>query len=144
MTIKTSKPTQRVPRSSSGITRIAIYVAAAAMFTACFTAAQRKEQAIRENSQLASATLNRCIRAVYDSADYAPLRAHIPVPPSPITLEQLTDSAFATDDESRAEFAVHPRANACRQQELDQLMKQTPSFVPIVASAYSRGEDALI
>jgi hypothetical protein len=133
-----------ITMESSGPTRVLLLIIVAALCTACSTAAQRKEQAIRENSQLASSTVNRCIRAVYDSADYAPLRAHIPAPPSPITLEQLTDPAFATDDEIRAMFAVHPKANACRQRELDQIMQQTPTFVPILASAYSHGEDALI
>jgi hypothetical protein len=128
----------------SDTSRFALLIIVAALCTACSTAAQRKEQAIRENGHLASATLNRCIRALYDSADYAPLRAHIPAPPSQTTLEQLADPAFATDDEIKALFAVHPKANACRQQELDQLMQQTPTFVPILASAFGRGEDALL
>jgi len=125
-------------------TRFALAIIVAALCTSCSTTAQRKGQAIRENSQLASSTLLRCIRTVYDSADYAPLRAHIPAPPSPFSLELLTDTAFATDDEIKALFAVHPKVNACRQHQLDQIMQQTPSFVPIMASTYSRNEDALI
>ena len=133
-----------IEMESCGATRFALAIIVAALCTSCSTTAQRKEQAIRENSQLASSTLHRCIRAVYDSADYAPLRAHIPAPPSSFTLELLTDPAFATDDEIRALFAVHPKVNACRQEQLDQIMQQTRSFVPIMASAYSRNEDALI
>jgi hypothetical protein len=131
-------------KASSRAARIAILVILAALCIACSTAAQRKEVAIRNNSHLAIATLNACIRPVYESQDFAPLRSHIPAPPGQFTLEQLTDTTFATDDEIKAFFAVHPKVVACRQQYLDVIVQETPTFVPPMASFFSRTEDALI
>lgn len=129
---------------SSVVKCLAVLITTATICTACTTGAQRKAQAIRENSHLAIANMNICVQTVYDSPDFAPLRAHIPGPHSQATLEQQTDPAFATDEEIKALFAEHPKANACRQQLLDQLVQQTPTFVPILASAYSRIEDGMI
>lgn len=129
---------------SSAIKRLAVLISTAAICTACATGAQKKAAAIRENDHIAIANMNICIQTVYDSQEYAPLRPHIPGPHAQATLEQQTDSAFATDEEIKALFAEHPKANACRQQLLDQLMQQTPTFVPILASAFSRIEDAMV
>lgn len=129
---------------SSVVKGLAILIGTAAICTACSTAAQRQGQAIRKNSQAAVSTLNICMQAVYDSPEVAPLRAHIPAPRSQATLEQQTDPAFATDEEIKALFAEHPKANACRQQELDRLVQQTPSVVPILANGFSHIEQAMI
>lgn len=127
-----------------GSQRLAALITAAALCSACATGAQRKLQAIRESGHVAISNMNTCVQAVYNSPDFAPLRQHFPGLHSQATLEQLTDPSFATDDEIKAIFAEHPKMSACRQQELDQFMKETPTFVPILASLYSRSEDAMI
>ncbi len=84
-----------------------------------------------------------CAQSVYDSSEFEPLRAHIPLEGS-YSLEQLTDSHMATDEQIKAIYAEHPKMAACREQALNSLAQFTPTVVPILTSEWIRAEDSLI
>lgn len=85
-----------------------------------------------------------CFVTLYDSPEFAPLRAHFALPPDRRTLEQLSDSSQATEGEIRLILDVHPGIQACRQQALDRVTQSTPSLVAIFATLYAKSDDSLI
>jgi len=116
----------------------------AVLLSGCATAAQRQYQAMAAGNRAAGQEAYACVTAVYNAAEFAPLRAHVALPPDRPTLEQLSDGSLATDGEIRALLAVHPRVQDCRQQALDHLTQSTPSFAAILATLYAKSEDNLI
>lgn len=124
--------------------KIAAVVAVAGLLVGCSTAAQRQYDGMVSNAQSASQRAEACGLARYNSPDFAPLRPHIPVNWNRVTLEQLADTHLATDEEIHALLAVHPSAQACRQDFLNQIALTAPSMVPIWASLYAKSDDSLV
>jgi hypothetical protein len=116
----------------------------AALLAGCATAAQRQYQAMATGNRAAGQEMYACAMAVYDSAEFAPLREHIAIPPDRPSLEQLSDPSPATDGQIRLLLAAHPKVQACRQQLLDRLTASTPSFAAILATLYAKADDSLI
>lgn len=116
----------------------------AIVLAGCTTAAQRQAQAIASNNQEAAAILQSCTRAVYDSAGFEPLRAHVPLNPDQLTLEQLADTNLATDGEIKAILLLHPAFQACSTDYLNQIALTTPTLVPIFATMLTRRDEALV
>jgi hypothetical protein len=114
------------------------------LLAGCATAAQRQYQAMATGNRAAAQDLQDCVVALYDSPDFAPLRAHFALPPASPTLEQLSDSNRATDGEIRLLLEAHPRIQACRQQALDRVTQSTPSLAAILATLYAKSDDSLI
>jgi len=119
-------------------------ILAAVLLAGCATAAQRQYQAMASNNRAAGQDLQACVIAVYDSPEFAPLRAHFALPPERPTLQQLSDNSRATDGEVRLILDVHPRIQACRQQALDRVTQSTPSLAAILATLYAKSDDSLI
>jgi hypothetical protein len=118
--------------------------AVAVLLAGCATAAQRQYQSMASNNRSAAQDLQACVVALYNSPEFAPLRAHFALPPALPTLEQLSENSRATDGEIRLLLEVHPRVQACRQQLLDRLTQSTPSLAAILATLYAKSDDSLI
>jgi hypothetical protein len=121
-----------------------IAFSAALLLSACATQAQRQFQEMRTTNQEIAAQLKACSAAVYNSAEFVPLRPHIPLSISDTTLEQLSDTTLASPDEIRAIFAVHPRLQECRKTALAALLQIEPSVVLILTTSFNKGEDTLL
>lgn len=122
----------------------AIACVALCLLAGCGTAAQRQAQAIASNNQDAGQQVKSCVLAVYDSADYDPIRPHAPANVDEATLEQLSDASFATDEEVKAILLIHPKFQLCRTNYLNQIAETTPTVVPIMAATFTRQENALV
>jgi hypothetical protein len=117
---------------------------AALLLSGCATQAQREFQAIRTANQEIVAQAKACGLAVCNSAEFAPLRPHIPCTISDVTLEQLSDTSLASPEEIRAIFVSHPRSQECRKTALTALAQTEPSVVPILTASYNENEDDLL
>jgi hypothetical protein len=95
------------------------------------TQAQRQLQAMRTTQQQAGAELKACASALYNSPEYAPLRAHWPYSVHDATLQQLSDPSLATPNEAQALLSTHPRLAACREAFIASLAQSEPALVPI-------------
>jgi hypothetical protein len=124
--------------------RSAMIASAAFLTASCATQAQRQFQAIKTSNQESIAAAKACLYNVYDSPDAAPLRNHLPLNPSDVTLEQMSDTAFATPTEIQAIYAVHPQVQACRKSLLNGFAQSEPSLVPIFVASYNKTEDDLL
>ena len=51
---------------------------------------------------------------------------------------------MANNSETEAILVIYPRIQECQRTLLIGFLKSTPSFVPILASAYNRGEDDVL
>jgi hypothetical protein len=114
------------------------------LLSACATQAQRQFQAIRTANQEIGAQVKACAAAVYNSAEFSPLRAHIPLSITDATLEQLSDTSLASPEEIHAIFVSHPRLQECRKTALTALAQTEPSVVPILTASYNKNEDNLL
>jgi len=119
-------------------------VAAVCVLAGCATQAQRQAQTIATNTRATVAQLEACVLAIYNSPEAEPLRPHLPFKVQEATLQQMTDTSKATDEQVNAIFALHPKLQACRQVELQNLATATPSVVPILVSAFNKDDESLI
>jgi hypothetical protein len=126
------------------IMRAATVAAMAGLLLGCATAAQRQYQAMTVNNQGAVQKLTACSMETYNSPEFAPLRAHIPLSVANATLEQLSDRSFATDAEIRIILAAHPRFQECRKAALSQIAQTTPTIVPIMLDLINKSEESLV
>jgi hypothetical protein len=124
--------------------RYAIIASAAFLIVGCATQAQRQFEAIKTSNQEHLADIKTCITNVYNSPDFAPLRSHIPFNPLEVTLQQMSDTTFATPVEIQAIFAAYPQIQACRKALLEGFAQSEPSLVPILIASYNKGEDDLV
>jgi hypothetical protein len=122
----------------------AIMVSTLLLLVSCATQAQRQFQAMKTSNQEYLGEMKTCVTNVYNSSEYAPLKGHLPLNPSDITLQQMSDKTFATPTEVQAIFAVHPLVQACRKAVLNGLAQSEPSLVPILMAFYNKGEDDLL
>jgi hypothetical protein len=81
-----------------------------------------------------------CSTAVYQSPKAAPLRVHLPYNPKDATPAQLSDRAFATENEIAALQGAHQRLGECRQASLSKLSGVLPAAVPPLAAAIAATE----
>jgi hypothetical protein len=110
----------------------------------CATQAQRQFQAISTNNKATSEQIQVCATSVYNSPEAASLRPHIPLKPFDATLEQMSDSSVANDQEINAILTVHPRTQESRKVYLSELSQSTPSLVPIYVATYNKNEDNIL
>jgi hypothetical protein len=85
-----------------------------------------------------------CSAEVYNSPEYAPIRRHVPLRTTDITLEQLSDATKATPEEIAIITATHPRLQQCRRAALEQIAQTTPTIVPIALTLIDKGENSLV
>ena len=123
--------------------RIAVLAAAIAL-SGCATQAQKEALSIRANVQSAGQALIACTKFVYESPEMLPLRANMPLSLVYATLQQETNSNYATDAETAAVFAVHPQLKVCRNTFLSQIGQTTPTLVPVFSEVLSENEETLI
>jgi len=109
----------------------------------CATQAQRQFQAIKSGNTANAAQLKECGTAVYNSADFAPLRSHLPASVADATLQQLADASLASPEEVRAIYAIHPQMQQCRKTFLTNLAQTEPSLVPIFTTSFNKADDDL-
>jgi ERCC4-related helicase len=119
-------------------------VSALFLLVGCATQAQRQFQTMKTSSQEYLAEMKTCSANIYNSSEYAPLRSHLPLNTLEITLQQMSDSTFATPTEIQATFAVHPQVQACRKALLNGFAQSEPSLVPIFIASYNKSDDALL
>lgn len=119
-------------------------LAVVAVTAGCATPAQRQFQAMKTGNALQASQVKACSAQVYRSAEYDPIRSHLPESPSDATLQQLSDRSFATPEEIKAISVTHPRAQACRKAFLQGLTQTEPSLVPILTASYNKNEDDLL
>ena len=131
-------------RSMRGVIAKAGAVGLLLLACGCATQAQRQYQSISTNIKTASEQIAACAAAVYNSPEAASLRPHMPLQPIDVTLEQMSDSSVATDQEIHAIFVTHPRVQECRKTYMAEISQSTPSLVPIYASFYNKTEDNLL
>lgn len=114
------------------------------LLCACATQAQREAQAIRTNAHEIVQNLKTCADTAYNSPEFAPLRAHIPLTLADVTLQQLSDPSFASSEEIRAILINYPELQQCRKNFLTGLSATEPSTVPIFAATFNRNDDDLL
>lgn len=124
--------------------RLIIVASTVMALAGCATVAERQYRAIVSNNSAAAAQLRACYAKIYNSPVAAPLRRHVPLSIDDVTLQQLSDSNFATDDEIKAILREHPLIVACRKAALHKIGLATPTFVPIIAAAYGKTDDLLV
>jgi hypothetical protein len=110
----------------------------------CATNAQRQAQQIAQNWQTTASELQACTSEVYNAPESEPLRRHLPYNVLNATLEQLTDSAKASDDEIKAIYAQNPKLQECRNSALHSLSTTTPTVVPILIDGYQKNDQIVI
>jgi hypothetical protein len=115
----------------------------AALLSGCAPTVQRQDQPAA-SSQSANQDLQACLRAVYYSSEYVPLRPRIPLDMNDATVGQISDASLATDDEIGTILLTHPKVQACRNAYLDRIDQTTPTIAAIVADGYARLEQSLI
>jgi hypothetical protein len=120
------------------------FVAAVLLVTGCATAAQRQYQAMGINTQAVIGGFKSCVAALYSAPEAAPLRPHIPRDVRDLTLAQLSDRSFTTNEENNAIFLLYPRLQQCQKTYLDGLSGAIPSFVPILSREYIENEDSVL
>ncbi len=121
-----------------------VALAVLVVLAGCATAAQRQYQAITATAQSAQQEMAVCLQAVYSSPEYDPLRKHIPLDVRTATLEQLTDTNFATDAEIKAVLVLHPRTQECRTAFFNKVANVVPTMVPLYTEVMTKSEDSLI
>ena len=108
------------------------------------TQAQRQFEAIKTENRENNAQIKACAAAVYSLPKYAPLRQHIPLTITDVTLQQLSDTSLASQDEIDAILVAHPQLQQCRKAFLTNLAQTEPSVVPIITTTYNKNEDDLV
>lgn len=141
---ETAAPSPGKPAAKRNIYLIFAAILVIGTVGACSTGAQRHAQAITDNNSASGQQLLSCLKAIYDSPVSEPIRRHMPMDVRTATLEQMTDSSFATDVEIAAILDIHPQAQTCKQTFLDRITQTTPSLVPILASIMTMSESSLI
>jgi hypothetical protein len=119
-------------------------IALALTLAACATQAQQQAQNIVTSTTNAANNSNTCVREVFTSADFEPLRADLPFDPTQATLQQLTNGRKATQQQIDAIFVVHPRYQVCRKTALEQFAFATPTIVPVMTNTFAEGDNHLI
>jgi hypothetical protein len=114
------------------------------LLVGCATQAQRQFQAIKASNQDNLEQAKACAANVYNSPENTPIRGHLPLNPSDVTLQQMSDETFATPTEIQAIFATHPQFQACRKALLNGFAQSEPSLVPILIASYNKTEDDLL
>ncbi len=131
----------RVPKNSLWFRSLAVLVA---LTLGGCTAAQMQAYRISANTRSAVDRMKACRLAVYNSAEFAPLRPHIPFDIQDATLEQMTSSSMANDQETKAIYATHPQLQECRHATLESAAETTPTIVPILTDGWDRQDSLLI
>jgi hypothetical protein len=128
----------------STITRAATVAAMAGLLFGCATAAQRQFQSTARNDQAALQRLHACTAAVYNSPELEPLQKDLPLNLNSASLEQLTNTNFASDVETRLILSSYPKLRACRQEFIAQISQTTPTWVPILVEMTTTNDKYLI
>jgi len=124
--------------------RIVCLVVISASLAGCATAAQRQYRAIAESNRSAAQELAACEMAPYDSPEVAPLRSGLPLNVNNATLEQLSNTSFASDAEIRIILSNHPKLQACRQQFIDQISSSTPPLASTFLAMTTKEDHDLV
>lgn len=120
-------------------TRLFLALLASASIVGCATQAQLQNEAIAENTRTTAQGYQNCLQAVTSASHQEVLRKRFAS-----SLEQLADTKKATDEEAKALFAGHAEAQRCRQGYLDQIVKTSPSFVPVMVATFNRSDEILV
>lgn len=123
---------------------IPVLISAALVLGGCATEAQMRAGEMSRTGEGAFATRKACMTTVFNSNEFTPLQAHMPVNVTQATLEQLSDSRLITEVEARAVFKVHPRIQECRRYYLDHISSAFPTIVPIMAGMYAKDDTQLV
>jgi uncharacterized membrane protein YcjF (UPF0283 family) len=122
----------------------AMIISGLLLLVGCATQAQRQFQTMKTSNQASLQQMKTCASDVYNSPEFVPLRGHLPLNPLDVTLQQMSDSTFATPTEVQAIFAAHPHIQACRKALLSGFAQSEPSLVPILIASYNKSEDELL
>lgn len=124
--------------------KVLVFVSCLAVLAGCATATQRQAQEMRANIQSASVELNSCLDSVYNSHDYNAIRDHLPTNVTKLTLQQLTDTNYITDEEKASLFAVEPPIETCRHNAVDKIGRTNPTYTKILLELLTKYEFNMI
>jgi hypothetical protein len=94
--------------------------------------------------QLAKQQLDVCVSRVRASPEFQPvIRAGHFVSTKP-TLDQITDTRFATNEEIEAIHLTHPRMEDCRAAFVNDVSRNAPTIAPIFTTEFAKNEDSLV
>jgi hypothetical protein len=127
--------------SASRTLQIAII---ASFLAGCVTSADRQYKAMINDNQGAWQTIEECSTAIFYSSDFEPLRRHTPFSVNQATLQQMTDSSLATEDEIAAFFKIQPEKQACRTPFLNRISQTMPTLAAVWASMFAKSDDSVI
>jgi hypothetical protein len=123
--------------------RAGFALAAAALLTGCATAPDNRVDVVLSTVQHAQENLNACIIDTYNDPQFEPLSTHMPMNMRGVSMDQLRDDHFATDNEITMLTLYEESAQACRKSYLAELRPIVPTVAALTAAAYSRNEEHL-
>lgn len=118
-------------------------LAAAALLAGCAAPPDNRVELVLSTVQHAQENLHACIVGAYNDPQFEPLSAHMPMNMRGVSLDQLRDEHFATDDEIAMLMRYETRAQACRKSYLDELRPVAPTVASLTATTYSRNQESL-
>ena len=120
-----------------------VLAAAIALLTGCAAQTDHQADTVLSTMNGAQQSLNACISDTYNDPQFEPLGTHMPMNMRGVSMDQLTDEQFATDDEITMLMAYEETAQACRKAYLDELRPVVPTVAALTAAAYSRNQGDL-
>lgn len=126
------------------VRRLTLSIILPCLLCGCPTVAERQFQAMRTGNEQANAEMRTCLTTAYNAPNVALIRAHLPMNVDDLTLQQLADQARATSSEAQAIFMYHSDIQRCRKVFLASRARSEPALVPILISAYNKGDDDLL
>jgi hypothetical protein len=123
--------------------RIGLAATVLAVVTGCAAESDNRLDVILGAVQRAQETLHACISDSYNDPQFEPLSAHMPMNMRGVSMDQLRDAHFASDDEITMLSLYEESAQACRTSYLGELRPVVPTVAALTAAAYSRNAESL-
>jgi len=123
--------------------RAGLALAATAWLAGCATPADNRVDVILSTVQHAQENLNACIVDTYNDPQFEPLGTHMPMNMRGVSMDQLRDEHFATDDEITMLTLYEESAQACRKSYLAELRPIVPTVAALTETAYARNQEHL-
>jgi hypothetical protein len=104
-------------------------------------ASDAQEQAAAAAAKPIIADLRSCAEAAFNSPEGRIIATHAPLNPAELSPSQLSDPAFATEQEVRALAVFYPQLQACQTTAIDEFKQSSVVVVvPILSEDYARSD----
>jgi hypothetical protein len=121
-----------------------LITALAAQLMGCQSQPNLHEDLAVVTMQSAQERLNSCVSAIYVEPQFEPIARHMPMNDRGITLDQLADNHFATDEEVGLLSAYYMRTEVCRQAYLTELQSGAPSAARLMSQAFAQNRESFV